>query len=186
MERLRNQRVKIPNKNVGEGFTFSNIKAYKVTIILLTLDSLVSLERYPHSYFISVVQVGWPHSCCSKALLLCIHPYTPCWVWVPRIQPWVNPGTFWVFLLLGHRLSLLRPVSWGFLPLCHLASLRIWLGIQYRLLFLLLWLIWNLESISLPQTSLSLVELLRNKVHRAEGRAKRQKEAERRNSYDLF
>lgn len=46
-------------KNTGEGFTLPNIKAYyKVTVILLKLDSLVSLEREPHSYSIGVVQVG--------------------------------------------------------------------------------------------------------------------------------
>lgn len=96
MERLRNQRVKILNKNIGEGFILPNIKAYyKVTVILLKLDSLVSLERWPHSYPLGVAQVGRPHSCCSKTLLLCPHPYTLCSVRFPRIQPWVNPGTFW-------------------------------------------------------------------------------------------
>lgn len=61
----------------------------------------------------------------------------------------------------------------GFFPVCHLASLRVWLSIQYRLLFFLLWLIWSLEIISLSQTPLSLMELLWNQVDRAESRAKR-------------
>lgn len=92
MGRLRNQRVNILNKNIGERFKLPNFKAYYTATIILFIWILKFCFGDNPIHTLHWYGSGWLTSLLPqlKALPLCIHPHTLCLVWFPRSQPQVK------------------------------------------------------------------------------------------------